>query len=337
LVLFANDVSPDSARLLSERMSESEQAEILAVLGHAVAELPISAEQANAAANALAGAMHPGLDTPKFVMLAVSLAAFQEKAYNRPFDVAGTTLVNRLIATREPYALAILASALREISKKLTRVTSASLASRLAPRVLSETDPAALVRLALAFDAVGASWSEAQKTQFAAQIEDREQKAAGPATKRTFQFLLYSVGSRPKAVHLDDLEEDSSGCLPITLPLAVNQLLNPLCKEESWQGTAVTVARLTGEPVAHVTAAPGTFTAEELLGVQDDDGETRGPNDDAIEVDFNKLSEVISKFREPRHISVGAAETPGLAVAIVGSILVLSSLRRLKHWDKLGS
>jgi hypothetical protein len=115
----------------------------------------------------------------------------------------------------------------------------------------------------------------------------------------------------------------------------VRQILNPLCAEDGWMQVVAALDRATKQSILSGTAAAGDESDADLeqLVVADDDGEpTAGeetPGATGVELDFNKLSEVVAALRpaEPLRLSELVPQTMGGLFATLGLVLLLLAWR----------
>jgi hypothetical protein len=163
-------------------------------------------------------------------------------------------------------------------------------------------------------------------------MKARMQTANGAATRRILAFGLHAVDPQAaseflaEAAQADPEPAGTNECQPETDAKAVAQkLLNPLCSEESWLRLALALGNLTGEPVAKVSASDVEPSLEELAGVDDDDGAAASASD-PIEVDFNKLSDVLRGLRPPREEAGNRPPALSVALLLAGAMLLIARL-----------
>lgn len=326
---FDPSVKPELAGTLARRVANAPQ-EMLPVLTAGLGALgdAVSVEQANLAASVMAEKIRGAAAPAAASVLAAGLGVISGRAGSAAFELAADSLVARMETTRDPYPLSVLGSGLHAVAGPLRPQVAAGLASRLSVRVAAASDPAVLVRLLLALHAVAHGWSPEEAARFASQMKARMQTANGAATRRILAFGLHAVDPQAASEFLAETlaaaPGDESCPAGGDAKAVARQLLNPLCSEENWLRLAVALADLTGEPVARAAASDGERSLEELAGVDDDDGAAASAGGE-IEVDFNKLSDVLRGLRPPSEEAGTRPPALSIALLLAGAALLIAS------------
>jgi hypothetical protein len=222
-------------------------------------------------------------------------------------------VVTRLIDAKTPLDIRVLAQSLTEIEEDLSEESIAEAGSRLATRVSIERDPALLRAYG---DALGSLPVGALN---AAQIESLDH--------------VFAIPNAPCQIVTRVKGAENLGQL-------ARQILNPLCSEDGWVQDVIALDRLTKQSIVHGTLGgveAGSDADFAHLVVDDNDDEDKSSADaaaeakgDGIEVDFNKLSQVIAGLRPKPHVSFLAID-PRVASFLllpVGIILLWLGWRR---------
>jgi hypothetical protein len=325
-------------RLLDAAQSNLDLAGVDSLLRGARALHDTPAVRSRAAAM-LAGRAHAGLPVEALTGIALAMGDLSE-------DPAQLTQVARLLTdhlteTRDPYPLAVAASGLLAVGPGVPLPDALPLATRIGDRVLDESDPAALVRLALALHGVSHGWSDAQAAAFARQVLAEMERPRGSGRLRLYAVAMHAVADRapedvmeqarslvrsrgtgePLRMSLLALGEEGAEDEPEVEPIGDVDpllLLDPTLPEAEWNRIALTV---TGAEQADEDPS-----LEALAGVEDDDGDTDETT--GVHVDFNALSDALDKVRPARaEASLPLTRTASVALMLLGVALLAFTFR----------
>jgi hypothetical protein len=201
------------------------------------------------------------------------------------------------------------------------------MATRIGERVLTERDPAALVRLALALNAVSHGWTDVQAGDYSRRVLARMNERGGQAHRRFYAVSLAGMADRASAspevrslvsdLH-DALEEEYE---PDPVLGGKSRLLDPALPEDQWNRLALTVVPSEDPPEGDEPSL------EALAGVEDDDGES-GEEDEIADIDFNAISDALDDVRPPAAAdSWPPLHVAGAILAALGIILGVSAIK----------
>jgi hypothetical protein len=237
--------------------------------------------------------------------LAASLHALADNIAESDFDAPSALLVNRMIEARDPAVIRGLANGFRKLAPDVSPSESAQLASKLAMRTEAEQAP----DLLRAYGEVLGLLREGSLT--------REQLSKLPR--------LFSIADAPCQVVSRVKAGNDAGHL-------VPAILNPLCSEDSWNGVVTAFDNVTHQGIVQGEGPKNGDEADadfKTLTVPDDDD---GPAaaDAGTEIDFNRLSRGLEKYRSEERLGLNqlAAEGGSAVLVIAGLILLLLAWER---------
>jgi hypothetical protein len=240
--------------------------------------------------------------------LVSSLHALHEHIGASSFHEAASSLTARLIDAKSAADVHAFARSLAVIEQNLGQGSAAELGSRLVDRIKMERDPDLLRSYGEVLGSLPAG------SLSAAQIESLA--------------YIFVIPNAPCEIATLANGEENLGPL-------VRQILNPLCSERGWTESVVALDGLTKQSIVHgqnvygkTAGASGNDTEADFehLIVDDDDGEASAKAAQGIEVDFNKLSQVLATLRPREAISFWAVAAPVLSALLLLAGLLLCFL-----------
>ena len=332
-----------AAPLLSQ-IQQEDRAGVLRTLAFSVGALAGSlnpAELQKAEAH-LAMAMRGELDSDDLRALVAGLLQLKGKAGEESYKKAASILVSRIKIESQPLTLRSLVSSLHALGPHVEDSYFNEAASILIARILNVgTDgakrAAKVQALARSLAVIEPNLGAGGAAKAALMLVARIQMEPDPDMLRAYGEALGSLplGSLT-AAQIDSVaglfKIPDAPCEVATRAgdgnagRLVTEILNPLCSEHGWMQAVVALGALTKQSIIHgkesdtsESSADADFT--KLIADDDDDAGSGGGEGEGIEVDFNKLSQVVAGLRPGESISLWP-----IAVHTVSGLVLLCGL-----------
>jgi hypothetical protein len=237
-----------------------------------------------------------------------SLHALAGYISENEFDAPAQTLVSRMLNAKKPEEVGALARSLEKIVTDLSPEASAQLASKLATRADAESSPGFL----RAYGEVLGSFKQGSLDR--AQVDKLDK--------------MFSIPEAPCQVVTRVKVEERD---PAFLTPAI---LNPLCSQDSWVRVVAAFDDITNQGIVHGELPKMDDTGDgdfkNLIAPDDDDepsASSAATTDNALEIDFNKLSQALEPYRKKEAVQPEklAVEGGSAGLLLAGLVLLLLS------------
>jgi hypothetical protein len=307
-------VDPSAIRAAGARlaamMSAETDADALRALVAGLCALKNAAgtENFEKAAAVLGGRIGLETDPADLHNLTASLHALAGYISENDFDAPAQTLVSRMVNAKKPEEVGALARSLEKIVTDLSPEASAQLASKLATRADAESSPGFL----RAYGEVLGSFKQGSLDR--AQVDKLDK--------------MFSIPEAPCQVVTRVKVEERD---PAFLTPAI---LNPLCSQDSWVRVVAAFDDITNQGIVHGELPKMDDTGDgdfkNLIAPDDDDepsASSAATPDNALEIDFNKLSQALEPYRKKEAVQPEklAVEGGSAGLLLAGLVLLLLS------------